>query len=68
VLELVGLCDVVSFRAEVLQEINYAKGSQALSVKFWVGRTGVLEVPGEHSASMDKKCSEVTHADPAGDR
>src|SRR5882724_7586633 len=27
-----------------------------------------LEVPGEHSTSMDKKCSQVTQADRAGDR
>jgi hypothetical protein len=25
-------------------------------------------VPGEHSASMDNKCSEITQADRAGDR
>src|ERR1700730_14949783 len=49
-------------------EVEDAKGSQALFVMFWIGRTRFLEVPGEHSASMDKKCSEVTQADRAGDR
>ena len=42
------------------REVKYAKGSEALSVKFWIGRTRFFEVPGEHSTAMDKKCSEVT--------
>jgi hypothetical protein len=41
------------------QGVENGKGSQAISGKFWFGRTRVLEVPGEHSASLDKKRSEV---------
>jgi len=54
--------------ADITQEVKNAEGSQAFSGKLRIRRTRVPEVPSEHSASMDKECSEVTQADRAGDR
>jgi serine/threonine protein kinase len=47
---------------------NHGKGSQTLSGKFRIRRTRILEVPCEHSASMDTKRPEVTQGHRAGDR